>query len=141
MASPFKIKGLTELKKKLKNLDDATKQKIDDYLTAKALEIHADATRNAGNVVDNGFLKNGITFNTGTFLSKRVSSNASYSAYVEFGTGPYVNIPPGLEEFARQFYINGKGTTRAQPFLFPAYFKNVRPKKVEKDIKRIIEKG
>lgn len=45
-------------------------------------------------------------------------------AYVEFGTGEYAakSVPPGLEDYAMQFYVNGKGHMPAHPFLFPAFF-------------------
>jgi HK97 gp10 family phage protein len=136
---PFQIKGIRDLLRKVKKMPEAVGDEVDTYLNAKALEIEADAINRAP--VDDGFLKGNITSNTGTYLDKTISSNANYSAYVEFGTGPHVRVPPGLEAFAMQFYVNGKGTTIAQPFLFPAYFKNIRPKKVERDIKRIIERG
>lgn len=139
MIRPFKIAGEKILRKRLRDLSFAVKDKIDDYLSAKALEVERDAIAKAP--VDNGFLKNNIKANTGNFLSKTISSNATYSAYVEFGTGPQVRVPPGLEAFARQFKGERDGNSPAQPFFFPAYFKNVRPKKVERDIKRIIERG
>lgn len=50
---------------------------------------------------------------------------ASYAPYVEYGTGPLVSIPSGLEEDARQFFVNGEGHTPAQPFFFPAVNKNL----------------
>jgi HK97 gp10 family phage protein len=48
---------------------------------------------------------------------------APYAPYVEFGTGSGVNIPEGFSAFAMQFYVNGKGTMKAQPYLIPAYIK------------------
>lgn len=49
----------------------------------------------------------------------------AYAAYVEFGTGvfaaAYVSIlPVEIQEYARTFFINGRGRMPAQPFLFPA---------------------
>ena len=43
-------------------------------------------------------------------------------AYVEFGTGPLVQVPEGLEAYAMGFYVSGKGHGKARPFLFPAFF-------------------
>jgi HK97 gp10 family phage protein len=48
---------------------------------------------------------------------------APYAPYVEFGTGSGVNISEGFSAFAMQFYVNGKGTMKAQPYLIPAYIK------------------
>ena len=52
------------------------------------------------------------------------SGNAApYAPYVEFGTGSGVVVPEGFNAFAMQFYVNGKGTMRAQPYLIPAFIK------------------
>lgn len=45
------------------------------------------------------------------------------AAYIEFGTGTFVEVPPGWEETAWQFYVNGKGYLRPFPYLYPAYYK------------------
>ncbi len=136
----MKIAGANILRKQLKNLSLEVQVKIDDYLTSKALDIERDAHQLC-TAVDNGFLKSGIIANTTKFLSKSVAANERYSAYIEFGTGHQVRIPPGLEKIAAQF--KGKNQDhkgiKAQPFFFPAYFKNVRPKKVERDIKKLIQ--
>lgn len=45
------------------------------------------------------------------------------AAWVEFGTGKYIDIPPGFEEYAMNFIGKirpGTGTILAQPYLFPA---------------------
>lgn len=54
-------------------------------------------------------------------------------AYVEFGTGMFVQIPPGFEKIAWQYYVNGKGYMRPFPYLYPAYYKGRRQYK--KDLK------
>jgi hypothetical protein len=136
MADP--IRGLKNLQKRLKDLPNDIQEEVDIYLDAKALNVERDAI--AAAPVDHGFLKGGIKANISLFLSKSIASNAAYSAYVEFGTGPHVRIPPGMEAYAAQFKGSRPGNSKAQPFLFPAYFKNLRPRQVEKDLKKIIEK-
>jgi HK97 gp10 family phage protein len=136
MASP--IKGLRNLQKRLKDLPEEIQDKADIYFTGKAEDIRRDAQSFAP--VDHGFLKGGISAITNNYLQKTIVSNVNYSAYVEFGTGPHVRIPRGLEAFAAQFKGKKPGNSKAQPFLFPAYFKNLRPRQVEKDLKKIIEK-
>ena len=48
---------------------------------------------------------------------------APYAPYVEFGTGINVIIPQGFSAFAMQYFVNGKGTMKAQPYLIPAFIK------------------
>ncbi|MCF0074032.1 hypothetical protein LZD49_26355 [Dyadobacter sp. CY261] len=49
-----------------------------------------------------------------------------FAAYLEFGTGPYAakrvkELPFEWEMVASQFYVNGKGTMPAHPYLADAY--------------------
>jgi hypothetical protein len=54
-------------------------------------------------------------------LDYEVVAPIKYAPYVEFGTGENVSIPPGFEELAQTFYVDGKGRNKAQPFLIPAF--------------------
>ena len=49
---------------------------------------------------------------------------APYAPYVEFGTGSNVRIPEGFGAYAMQFFVNGKGRMKAQPYLIPAFINN-----------------
>ena len=51
----------------------------------------------------------------------QLGATEMYAPYVEFGTGTKVSIPKGFEEMAMKFYVNGKGTMSAHPFLIPAF--------------------
>lgn len=77
-----------------------------------------------GDGPDAGRLRAGIRAVTGegtdTEPTGRVVVDVPYAPYPEFGTGPFVSVPTGLEEYAREFYVNGKGTSKPQPYLFPA---------------------
>lgn len=82
---------------------------------------------------DLGDLRASIAYVPGTGGRGAVEATADHAPYVEFGTGDRVDVPSGLESYARQFYVNGEGHTPAQPFLFPAaeahrdtHLKNVR---------------
>lgn len=55
------------------------------------------------------------------------------SAYVEFGTGVFVQVPKGWEKIAWHYYVNGKGFMYPYPYLYPAYYKGRRQYK--KDLK------
>ena len=59
-------------------------------------------------------------------LTGEVVVGAEYGPYVEFGTGAGVIVPAELREYALQFKGAGirKVNTRAQPYLYPAFFLN-----------------
>lgn len=71
--------------------------------------------------------------------STSVVSEAGYSAYQEFGTGPLTAVPQGLESYAKEFFVNGEGQTAPQPFFFPAIFKHKEEliPEVEKELAKI----
>lgn len=62
-----------------------------------------------------------VKSNTSVFKGE-VGYKTVLAAYYEFGTGAYVDVPVGLEDYAMQFYVNGKGVIPAHAFLFPAFF-------------------
>ena len=43
------------------------------------------------------------------------------AAYIEFGSGTYVEVAPEWRNMAWEFYVNGKGTMKPKPYLWPAY--------------------
>lgn len=55
------------------------------------------------------------------------------SAYVEFGTGSFVEVPKGWEKIAWHYYVNGKGYLRPFPYLYPAYY--IGRRQYKKDLK------
>lgn len=117
------LTGANELSVGLKEADQKIDQETYAEVRDAVMQIANEAKMRAPG--DTGFLRNQIGY-AGPFKSDNgwqgvVSSNADYSAYVEFGTGTKVSVPPDLQEFAIQF----KGTHRvpgmlAQPFFFPA---------------------
>ncbi len=117
-----KTKGFDTLIRDLKKFDP--RRIIEDELKRIGNEILADAVRNVP--VDTGELRNSAGIDTrweDDTLIVSVFFSARYAAWVEFGTGQFVDVPAGIEDYAMEFYVNGKGTTRPQPYLFPAYFK------------------
>jgi hypothetical protein len=64
-----------------------------------------------------GFLKSGFQFQQVNDFEYSFEDAIKYAPFVDFGTGSQVQIPPGLESFAREFYRTGKGRTPAQPFM------------------------
>lgn len=55
-------------------------------------------------------------------------SDEEMAAYIEFGTGNFAATylagkPKEMVEDALKFFVNGKGTMPAKPYLFPAFYK------------------
>ena len=76
-------------------------------------------------------------------FSYELQANTNYAAYVEFGTGKYFLEYKGVltkfwNKLAYGFYVNGKGTTRPQPFFFPTVM-TLRPIFLEK-LKNLLKK-
>ena len=55
------------------------------------------------------------------------------SAYIEFGTGTFVQVPKGWEHIAWSYYVNGKGYMRPFPYFYPAYY--IGRRQYKKDLK------
>lgn len=73
-------------------------------------------------------------------LTYEIIAGAATSAYFEFGTGEFVFdgenwVDGDLREYARNFFVNGKGKTKPHPFLFNSFYEE----RVEL-IKRLKEK-
>ena len=93
--------------------------------------IEIEATRKApvgedGDIfinIDKRFTNNDMTGEVG------VMGENNLAAYFEFGTGlsareilaPY---PEWIREIAWKFYINGLGTLKGKPYLYPSFLKN-----------------
>jgi HK97 gp10 family phage protein len=121
MAITANISGLKDLEKKLSKLSKATEDTTANEINNSAINIMRNAKRNV--VVDNGFLRNSISFEPLSKLTYTVEAKAKYAPYVEFGTGGLVTIPSGYEQYAAIFKGKGirKVNLRARPFLIPAF--------------------
>jgi hypothetical protein len=107
-------------------------------------DIEIEATRKApvgedGDIfinIDKRFTNNDMTGEVG------VMGENNLAAYFEFGTGlsareilaPY---PEWIREIAWKFYINGLGTLKGKPYLYPSVLKNTEifNKKLDEIIK------
>ncbi len=81
-------------------------KQVDDILNANAQEIVATAKRLAP--ADRGGIREGISAITSQQLNKHITSQAPYSAYMEFGTGKYAaqyvaTLPATYQAYAAQF--------------------------------------
>lgn len=112
---------------KLKKLKNDLAKEIDLELGAGAEEIALLAKQKAP-----GMIASGISVVKLSFLRYSIVSNYNYSAYVEFGTGQFFRdyksqLTNEWRTIAREFFVNGLGTTPQQPFLYPSV-NQVKPK-------------
>lgn len=121
----LKIKGTSQVLNRLKRVSSQANLQTKSAVVRNTDQIYAQALSNVP-VLDGHLRGSGNTSYKDNQLTGIVAfggNAAPYAPYVEFGTGNSVVIPQGFNDFAMQFYVNGKGTMKAQPFLIPAYLK------------------
>lgn len=101
MAFVVRLDNLKGIQDSLKGIDKKLRQDVGDEINASALKILTDAKRLAP--VNFGQLRNQIALEPINDLTFAVEAKASYSPYVEFGTGPQVNVPADFTSYAAQF--------------------------------------
>src|SRR3954469_13453504 len=104
--------GFARITDKLKDMEKAIVESVDQVLNANAIEIATKAKQLAP--VDIGGLRSSIAPETSEPLNKHITVNANYAAYVEFGTGSYAaayagSLPDNWRQFAMQFKGKGGG--------------------------------
>jgi HK97 gp10 family phage protein len=100
----FRPEGFEKLYAKFKSVNEAAQQDIKNEFNASALKIQSTAKRLAP--VNFGQLRNSIVVSSEGTASNfifTVSATASYSPYVEFGTGGKVSVPADYAEYAAKF--------------------------------------
>ena len=108
MAFGIDLSGIAKLEKKLKDIERNISVDIAEEISASTLRIEKQAKRNAP--VNLGTLRQSIHATSKDKLTHYVEVQASYGAYVEFGTGGKVSIPTGYETYASEFRGNKGGT-------------------------------
>lgn len=119
----FKFDGLSTVLKSLNKAAPQLKKTVENIMQAGMLDMVDEAKNNAPG--DYSILRQGIKqFKVGELEFEFVSF-PEYTPYVEFGTGAYVDVPAGLEDYAIQFKGEGKRQVNlpARPYFFPAYYK------------------
>jgi HK97 gp10 family phage protein len=137
MSKPLKVQVndtyFNKALNKLKALENDFANEVDLELNAAAVDIERIAKENV-TTVKYGRMRSAIKANKLSLLRYEVRVSTNYAAYVEFGTGKeYKKYEPKLtnewRNIAADFWVNGEGTTRPAPYLYPA------AKKVLKDFK------
>jgi len=129
---------------KLRKLGPAYEKIAEAEVAAAAINIERMASQWAP--VDHGFLRSSIKAARLGSASWKVVAQKFYAAYMEFGTGTTVEIPQGLEAYAKQFMaprpVKMEVNIPARPFFFPAYRKGVADLQVAlaAEIKRATQK-
>ena len=101
MAFAVSLSGMKELEGKLNKLTTALKEDVSNEINASALKIENQAKRLAP--VNFGQLRGSISSEKIADLTYSIGAKASYAPYVEFGTGPQVNVPADFASYAQQF--------------------------------------
>jgi hypothetical protein len=129
----MKVQGLTTvtnaIKRKGKAIEDGVKMNVEKY----GRKIQAQAQSNApkvastfegGITIDGNPTQSGLSF----IVQAHSGANADVAVWYEMGTGKnYLQMAssytPEMRRIAQSYYRNGKGTIKAHPYLFPAYYK------------------
>lgn len=153
------IKGKELTLNWLKKQSQAIQNEVRDAVEDATDGIYQQAVLNAPGPGDEWKTTYGtqkIQDNIRSMLSKEFTNNgytgavyansqaSKFFVFREFSTGTdaarYIpTLPKEFQEFARKYYVNGKGAIIGQPFLLPAYFK-YRTEFV-KNLKKIVEKN
>lgn len=120
----MKIRGTSQVLNRLKRVSSQATLQVKSSIQRNTDQIFAEAL-SAVPVRDNHLRSSGNANTQNPYLGIVAfgGTPAPYAPYVEFGTGSGVVIPQGFNAFAMQFYVNGKGTMKAQPYLIPAFIK------------------
>lgn len=117
----FKIEGLDKLQKSINKLAQDVQDRVEFELEEFCREVNTDQVN--ATPVDTGMLKKSNTFSKVADLEWQLSNNTEYAPFVEFGTGGFVKVPQGLEDYAMQFYKNGQGKLPPRPFFFEPFLR------------------
>lgn len=130
------LEGLQDTLNRLRKSADDIAQEVDDELAAGVRMMEKSAKRLAP--VDTGRLRSSISTSRVQFLTWELVAQTEYAAYVEFGTGGLVDVPPGLEDYALQF--KGKGIRQVNLLARPYFFPSIRAyiPEVVRNIKKVL---
>lgn len=139
----MKVKGIAELQRKIRKFGDNAERQIKAVTESAGHEIATDATRNfyaytdLAAYNDIGQSIQAVSENNG-MTSTIIVQKVPMAAYIEFGTGPFVEVAEEWKGLAWQFYVNGKGWMAPRPYLYPAYTQGRR--KYEADLKDMLDR-
>lgn len=120
----MRVRGTRAIKRLLQDFGDRGKTIVSSIAEATAQEgVTLAKQKLQASPVDYSKIAQSISANKLGEYSWEISVNElPMGAYVEFGTGTFVDVPTGWEETAMQFYVNGKGYLHPFPYLIPQYY-------------------
>lgn len=144
MPKPLSIK-ISGLESTFSNLTGEVKkiqEEIDNEMAASVEMMATNAKQNLQSQY--GALRSSINAKKISDYNYLLSANKDYAPYIEFGTGIYAtNYLASKEQewkdLARQYYVNGKGTTPATPYFYPAV--KFQTQKLIERIKNILNRN
>jgi len=95
------VNGISETIAELRKFGSDVEKMINAETEAAAIQIELDAKRLAPK--NFGKLAQSISHDKINSSNYKVTVNEFYGAYIEFGTGALVKVPPGFEEMANSF--------------------------------------
>lgn len=137
----MKIKGMANVMRQIKSMDAKSKQAINKGIQEAARLILNSALSRVPTKMGDLKASLGIE-NIPQEMTSKVYASALYSAFVEFGTGAFVEVPIGLEEYAMQWFETGKGRGHPKPFLFNSmadHQEKLLPL-IEQELKKLLNK-
>jgi hypothetical protein len=132
MGNYLKVQGVqtvtNAIKSKGKAIEDGVKMNVEKY----GAKIAAQAQSSASSIlatwakidIHHNPTQSGLSY----IIQAGDSGSGEMAAYFEFGTGKsYLQMQgsytPEMKRIAQSYYKDGKGTIKAHPYLFPAYYK------------------
>lgn len=121
----MRVRGVAGINRMLRELQNRGETITKSIVQATAEQVATDAkTTLQASPVDYHKIAQSISAYKATNLRWAVGVNElPMGAYVEFGTGVFVDVPQGWEETAMAFYVNGQGWLEPYPYLIPAFHK------------------
>ena len=119
------VSGLSDAMKVLISAANNHPAKLKQQVRESSRTILNNAKRKVAKGIGADLAKSGaVDYPTDT--TGIVSFSNEYAPFVEFGTGQaaskYVpTLPDEFQKLAMSFYVNGKGRSKSQPYLVPAF--------------------
>jgi hypothetical protein len=135
MKLTIKIENSKEFFMKVKNFGQVVEDLVEEEVAMAIDNVYNRAQAAVPTTVEGGINLRATAYKEVVKLQGEVGYASVMAAYYEFGTGAYVDIRYGLEDYAQQFFVNGRGRIPANAFLFPALFS------VKKEFKEEVLKG
>ena len=142
-----RVRGAKEVIRDLVNFGKEAERYIAQVTEVAAREIQGEAKQNVPLVLKYNYgnetpselheVAQSISVSRQSEFKWEVSQNSTLGAYVEFGTGAYVEVADEWKDIAWTYYVNGKGLMLPQPYFYPAWVQG--KKQYVQDLEDVLE--